>query len=197
MKFTFDAAYLALWLLVLFQGLMIFILVWQLEKLRQLVGTKGVVGESPLPVGSDAPDFIDVKVRLGVRASIVAFEGSGGLILFLAADCHVCEQLVDAVSQFMGDESSSLVVFCRGGENACAKYSRQLEPRTPVYWDGADATAAAYGVFQFPTAVSVNSDRKICGYGHPTNLQELNRLIALSRATRNDPISEPELSATA
>src|SRR5688500_20377107 len=81
MGFPFVASYIAVWILVIFQGLLILALLKHLAEVKQLARLGGVAGADPLPAGAPAPDFEGVDLRSAKRLTKQIFAGRGGLLL--------------------------------------------------------------------------------------------------------------------
>ena len=62
------------------------------------------------------------------------------------------------------------------------RFLKRLESKVRIVLDGADATSLRYHVSGFPTAVAVDGDQKIRGYGHPKDAEELKQLLVRSPA---------------
>lgn len=174
-----PASYVALWALVVFQGLLILVLLRQLAELRRLAAQGGLPSEDLLPAGSPAPDFAGRDLRSGLHVSSRDLDGRGGVILFLSA-CDVCKKLADNLRQGPTKDLPPIVAFCQGGEGSCAGIVKGLAPEVPLLLESAEKTAARYRVNSSPTAVVVDGKRRIRGYGHPENVEDLKRLLARS-----------------
>jgi hypothetical protein len=73
-----------------------------------------------------------------------------------------------------------IIAFCQGGEQACARVVKQLGSEIHLLLDDAEKTAMHYRVSGYPTAVVVDKQQKIRGYGHPGNIDDLRRVVARS-----------------
>jgi hypothetical protein len=178
--FSFSASYIALWAVVLFQGLLVLALLQQLANLRRVVA-QGGLAEDRLPDGSQAPEFANVDKRLGRQLGVRTLDGSGGIILFLSSECSVCKGLVDRIGRFAPDDLPPIITFCQGREQGCARFGERLGTRIRLILDGAEKTGARYRISRFPTAVVVDGGRKIRGYGYPRDIREVKNLWARSR----------------
>ena len=87
--------------------------------------------------------------------------------------------------------SHAVIAFCQGQEQPCSEF---VTPGIPLILEGAAETAARYHASGFPTAVVVDGQRKIRGYGHPHNADDLKTLVAGSLGER---VVSEELQATA
>jgi hypothetical protein len=180
MRFGFFASYIAIWILVLFQGLLVLALLRQLAELRRLVEQGGLQGEDRLPTGSPAPEFAGFDVRSGQQVGSHSLRGLGGVILFLSSECTVCKDLAASLRQPAMNGLPPIIAFCQGGEEACARFVKRLGLEVYLLLKGAEEIAARYHVSGFPTAVVVDGKGKIRAYGHPENVEDLRRLVARS-----------------
>jgi hypothetical protein len=136
-----------------------------------------VVGKDWLPEGSPAPEFGGPELRSGHYTSSRDLDGRGVIILFLSPECEVCKSLADSL-RAAGTEAPPVIALCQGGEQACAGFATRLGKEVPLLFRGAQETAAAYGVSGFPTAVVVDTKRKIRAYGQPRDIGDLKSLWA-------------------
>ena len=196
MNFGFSASYIALWALVVFQGLVALALLKQLTELRRLVEQGGLLGEDWLPVGSPAPEFAGLDFRSGRHVSNRDLNGREVVILFLSA-CDVCIKLADNLRQAATNGLPPIVAFCRGGERSCAGIVKALPPEIHLLLESAEDTAARYRASRSPTTVVVDGKRRIRGYGHPENVEDLKRLLAssLGAGSRENPEEKLHLVA--
>src|SRR5918996_1614498 len=70
MNFTFSATYAALWVIVLFQAVLVLALLRQLVELRRVVDHVDLPATGPLPVGDAAPQFESLDSRTGRAMSL-------------------------------------------------------------------------------------------------------------------------------
>lgn len=193
MTFGFSATYIALWAMVIFQGLLILALLQQLEKLRELL-ERGSFAKDRLPVGSSAPEFFGTD-QFGQQCGVKHLDGRAGVILFVSPDCSLCNALVGAIGALVNELPPTIAV-CRGGSEACKGFSTQLGPTVLFLCDPSGETAALYGASAFPTVVVIDASRKIRGYGHPKALEDLKRTFAESLTERGEVLTVSELSVT-
>lgn len=185
MGFPFVASYIAVWILVIFQGLLILALLKQLAEVKKLARLGGVAGADPLPVGTPAPDFEGIDLRFAKPVTKYLFAGEGGVILFLSPDCGSCLELVDGLRQSALSESLPILTFCQGDESACASFIKRLGPKIYTLRGDFDdgSVAKSYHVDGSPTAVVINPDLTISSYGHPINVAGLKGLLAETQRT--------------
>lgn len=192
MGFPFVASYIAVWILVIFQGLLILALLKQLAEVKQLARLGGVAGADPLPAGTPAPDFEGVDLRSAKRLTKQVFAGQGGVLLFLSPECGSCVELADGLRRSELGELMPILTFCQGEEAPCASFINRLGPEIYTlrghFDDG--SVAKSYHVDGSPTAVVINPDLTIGSYGHPLNVAALNELLEGTLRT-NDANGKP------
>lgn len=171
MGFSFSATYVALWSLAIFQGLLILSLLQQLTKIRALAEGTKPIGDW-LPVGYAAPGFESADQ---LKNGWGHLDPSELVVLFLSAGCAACQELLNDIGR-RSHTVPQILAVCQGG-NACAKVVAQLASNIPLVVGEGEQTARQYHVSRFPTAVVVDRERKIRGYGHPSNAAELERIF--------------------
>jgi hypothetical protein len=179
MTTSFFTSYVAIWILVLLQGLLIIALLRELAELRQHIRL-GVPRNDELAVGSVVPEFAGTDGRSGRKLDIHSLNEQGGVILFLSSSCSVCRRLVRKLQEAVIQNLPPIFVWCEGGEESCAEYARHLAPKIHFLVEGAESTAVRYHVTSFPTAVVVDRNRVVRGYGHPKDVEDLKRLVVSS-----------------
>jgi hypothetical protein len=183
MNFGLFATHIALWIVVAFQGLMIVALLLKLEKLQQLV-ERG----ASAPIGSLAPEFTG-RSQFDQETSLSMFDGRGGILLFLAPGCSLCERLLGSIdtSQDMG--LPKMLVVCRGDKDRCAGVVKRLGRDVAMIVDHTGTIASTYGATVFPRAVIVDGHKKIRGYSYPRTADDLRRAF-------QDDLSESDTTNT-
>jgi hypothetical protein len=169
MSFGFFPTYVALWIFVAFQGLMIIALLLKLENLRQLV-ERG----ASAPIGSRAPEFAGLN-QFDQQTGLSIFDGLGGILLFLAPGCPLCERLLGSIDSSQGKELPKTLVLCRGDKDKCADVAKRLRRDVSMIVDQTGSVASSYGATAFPRAVIVDGDKKIRAYSYPRTADDLKR----------------------
>jgi hypothetical protein len=183
--FNFSLSYIALWALVVFQGLLALALVRQVSELRERIKGGELPEEEPLPEGSKAPAFISKDLRSGEIYTIKSLQDRGGLLLFFSSDCHICKTLATALQQVSPDRMPLTLAFGLGREQAFARFAQRLPDWVPLLLQDAWEITRQYRVSSTPTAVLVDAKLQILGYSHPGELAEL--LLFAERALDNSP----------
>jgi len=183
---SFITSYIALWALVVFQGLVALALLRQLAELRAIAGRAPLPNEDSLPVGTSAPDFEGFDCRDGRPMSSRDVDGGEAVMLFFSA-CPTCIQLADDLRRVTAADLPPIMAFCVGGEGPCSNILEKLPPHVPLLLKDSDEIARRYQISSSPTAVVVDSRRVIRGHGHPGNIKELKKLVADSLAESSSP----------
>ena len=173
----FSASYLALWGLVIFQSLVVLALLRELAELHTVTERHALAREVWLPLGTEAPQFTAADRRSGRPVSTQELSGTGGVILFLSTGCSACETLVASLKRAVAGDLPAIIALCRGAEEPCGTF---VTSEIPLILVGAAEAAAHYRVSGFPTAVVVDGQGKIRGYGHPQSAVDLKTLVATS-----------------
>lgn len=178
----FHVSYIAVWVLVLFQGFMTLALLHYLQELRDLIKqTGGGVEEAfkegdILPTGSTAPEFAGFDARSRKPLGIHNLNG-GGVLLFLSTECQVCRGLAQSLGRYPLNELPPIIAVCRGGNEAAKFFGKYLSENIPIMSEGAVETAKLYHVSTYPTSVAISAARIVRGYGHPTDVESLRSIL--------------------
>ena len=194
--FSFSATYVALWIVVIVEALLVLAILQQLAQFRRLIEQGSSIGSNGLPIGSRAPEFSGGDSQSG--SGVQDLDGRGGLILFLSSDCSVCNALVDSISR-LGKDNHLPYTFalCVHDREACSELLYRMGSKVQPITLGAEETAARYGVSGFPTAIAVDERRRIRGYGHPNDGESLKRFFTRSLAEGIEVTTpQPESVAT-
>ena len=188
----FYVSYIAVWVLVLFQGLLSLALLRRLEELRDLI--KQAWGEGSeedfeeddfLPTGGIAPEFSGFDARSGNPVGIQNLNG-GGALLFLSPECRLCRGLAESLGQYPLNGLPPIMAVCRGGDEAAMIFGKRLSEDIYLMSEGAEETAKLYHVSTYPASVVIGPARTIRGYGHPHDMENLRDL--LDRSLNENPV---------
>ncbi len=172
----FFSGYMALWALVLFQGLLLVPVLRHISELRKIIAGGGVSDEDWLPIGTPAPNFVRVDANSGEPVTTRDFLRAGGVILFLSSDCSVCKSLAASFQYSPPEGLPTVIALCRGERQSC---TTALNWRTGFSFisEGVEEIAAQYRVSGFPTAVVIDNVLKVRGYGYPRDAEDIKRLF--------------------
>jgi methylamine dehydrogenase accessory protein MauD len=186
-------SYVALWVVVVFQGLLLLGLVRAVAELSTSArrsGTPGVPNTArlgagqPTPgalTGQPAPRFNAVDV-LGGRVDSASFDGQRRLLVFVAPSCPSCQEVWSDIEALSAEYRATVVLVCVARAQPCRQFAEQHEVAQPLLVDGEAVLATAFGISVTPTAVLIDADNVVGPYRHvgraddPT--QALQQLVA-------------------
>ena len=193
----FHISYIAVWVLVLFQGFLTLALLRRLEELRDLIKQSrgGELEESfqeddPLPVGSKAPEFAGLDARSGKPIGIHNLDG-GGVLLFLSSECRLCRGLAESLGQYPLNGLPPIIAVCRGEKDAATFFGKRLSEDISIMSEGAEETAKLYHVSGYPASVVIGPGRTVRAYGQPNDVESLRDLLerSLSKDSTKVPVT--------
>ncbi len=189
------ASYVVLWAVVLFQGLVIFILLRQLGVMY--LGTARGVAHDGLAPGARAPDFA-VRGLGGQNISLADFRGLPLVLIFGSPNCVPCRALVPDLNSFARERSRDLrVLFLSRGElEEASRFAREfdLQVSTAVHPD--DGLPDKYKVRVTPFAFLISGEGTIEAKGLANNREHLEMLLRTGGgASRNGVDAEEPLPA--
>jgi len=176
MGFNFIAGYLALWFLVVFQGLLALALLQRLAELRATPGSRPQPSQDSLLVNNRAPAFEGLDARTLQHVSSQDLLGHPVAILFLSG-CEVCVQLANDLRDISVSELPSVVAFGLGGLSASSMIIAKLAPQIHVLLKDAEETAARYRIPSVPAVVVVDENGIIRAQGQPRRLTDIIQLV--------------------
>ena len=178
MNFGFYSSYVALWVWVIFQGLLTLAIFKKVLELERRAATAGVIADGKSLVGTPAPKFSGDDLRSGRSLNLNFFNGQGGVILFLTAHCSVCRHLSKTLEDGIVQSLPPIVSICTGDPKGTAKLGKLLAQQIPLLMDGANDAVSAYGVSGYPTAVVLDHERTIRAHSSISDAEDLKRLVA-------------------
>jgi hypothetical protein len=178
MALTFGMTYVGLWILVLFEGLLMLVLLRQLEQLQRVLDRGGFTIRARLPTGTSAPEFETVDARTRARVSRDTFGGAGGILLFLSPDCATCKDLATTLGRSTSEDDPRMVFVCQGDALLCHDLLIRIAPGAPAILDPASTISSLYRVSSFPTAVVLDGALTIRSYAVPKHRGDLTRIMA-------------------
>lgn len=175
MSTSFVLSYAALWVLVIFQSLLLIGLVKAVHRLKRAEALRQRdPGEFR---GREVPQFIAVDVA-GGEVNSADFERTLTALLFVSPDCRSCSLTLAEMNALKLKANGNVVVICRGGRDQCRELGERYELAVPVLVDSDLEISALFSVTSVPTAVLVNEDNRIQSYGHPMRGGELEDLFS-------------------
>jgi hypothetical protein len=177
--FPLLPALLALWAIVLFQGLIILGLVRTLHELQAAVKS----GRLPqrLPVGAEGPHFSGTDLRTGVEIDSSTLIGREQVILFLSDGCSYCRRLADGTHQVRIEPGQTRIAICQGGSRQASSFVDLLASDVAVLADPDGELFSSFAISSTPSAVVVDRTGRVSGSGGPRHSGELATLISAAR----------------
>lgn len=172
-------AFVALWIVVLFQGLIALGLVRTLGEIR----AAAAAGRLPqrLPVGARAPRLEGIDVRTGAATDSADLAGRELVVLFLSTTCPDCRLLADGTASLAPEPHQSRLAVCHGSAARAREFANVLAADVTLLADPEGAIFASFGIGSTPSAVVVDELGIVRGSGGPHHSGELAELIASAR----------------
>lgn len=171
----FVLSYVALWVLVILQTLILIGLTRALYELRQ-----GYEAARPRSLqGHRVPDFSAIDLS-GSSVSTASLAGEPAALLFVSPNCPSCMVSLAELRALANDSTRGLVIVCRGGEADCRQLAVEYQLTVPVVPDEDGELMRLFGVSGTPIAVRINADGVIESYGEPVRGEDLEEFFAHS-----------------
>lgn len=173
-------SYIALWTVVLFQGVVIFLLLRQLGVIY--LGTAQGVARDGLPLGRRAPDFALPDLD-GRPTSLAGFRGLPLLLIFGSATCAPCRTLIPDLNVFARERRDDLRVLflCRGGVQEARRFAGEVDVQVPVAVHPDEQLPDQYKTRVTPFAFLVDGEGMIRAKGLANNREHLELLLRMAR----------------
>lgn len=175
MSAPFLFSYLALWVLVILQALILLGLTLAVHELRN----GPLMAKRPSPQGQPAPKFSAVDLS-GNPVSSELFAGRPTVLLFVSPNCPSCMVTFPELSALASNSERGLFVVCRGTPTQCRKLAVDYDLTLPIVPDEDAELTRIFGVSATPTAVRISAAGVIESYGEPVRADDLAKLVAAS-----------------
>ena len=197
------ASYIALWAVVMLQGVAIFVLLRQLGIMY--LGTAQGIARDGLAAGERAPEFA-LPALSGGTVSLPDFRGFRLLIVFGSASCAPCRALIPDLNAFAQEKRDELRVLflCRGGLDEARRFAAELDVQVPVAVHPDDSLPDKFRARVTPFAFLLDGEGIVRAKGLANNRSHLDMLLEMAaketgrgeqKAARNG--AEAEEPATA
>lgn len=191
-------SYVVLWGIVLFQGVVIFVLLRQLGLMY--LGTAQGVARDGLAIGEHAPEFT-VSGLDGVHVSLEGLLGSPLLLVFGSATCAPCRGLIPDLNAFANEKREELraLFLCRGSLDEARRFSDELHAQVPIAVHPDEALPDSFRARVTPFAFLLDGEGVVRAKGLANNRSHLDMLLeqarkeidrAAGRASRNGATAE-------
>jgi peroxiredoxin len=171
---SFGLSYAALWILVVFQGLLLLGLVRVVHQLQASVAT--VEGPGLLS-GKEAPAFSTVDV-FGSPVDSNRLRDRLTAVLFVSPSCPSCTVTLEELDALATKTSGNVIVVCKAGQEECRRLAERYGLAAPVVADERAELSDLFGVETVPVAVLINEHNLVQSYGHPMRPADLEGLLA-------------------
>ena len=169
----FYLSYIALWILVVLQSLVLLGVVRIVYQLQQNGATSGSHGVS---LGEEAPAFSAVAIS-GVPISSTDFAGRLRALLFISPDCPACTEILEDIEYLNHKAQGNVIVICRASRHqSCTQLVEQYEFTNPIIEDKDAHISQLYRISAVPTAVIIDANNIVQSYGQPPR-EELEEML--------------------
>jgi len=171
----FYLSYIALWILVIFQTLILLELVRRSGSTRVSAEAEGSIGEKTdfLEGGAPAPIFEAPDLASGKLFNSRELLGQFALLVFISPGCGTCESVADELVEFSANRSMRLLAVCSGPEAQCAQFVQQHLPAIQALVDRDGEVSNRFRIKRVPTAVQIDADGNVLQYGVPRSVTRL------------------------
>lgn len=123
---------------------------------------KGSDSNSPLSLGSPAPDFVLENLK-GEKISLTDFKDSNVLLVFWASTCGWCEKERPDLNRFAVEQKGNIEVLAVSWEpkETLKKYIEKKEVKFTLLSDSSGEAQVKYFTFGTPNHFLINKERKI------------------------------------
>lgn len=184
MSGPFVLTYVALWVLVVLQTLILIGVIRALYELRQ----EYQAAEPPSLQGHRVPNFSAVDLS-GHGVSTASLAGEPAALLFVSPNCPSCMVSLAELKALVTDATRGLVVICHAGDDDCRRLAANYRLTVPVVADEDGELMRLFGISGTPMAVRISAHGVIESYGEPARGEDLEELLAGSPRTQ-EPTSE-------
>ena len=175
----FAVSYVALWVLVILQALILLGLTRAFAEMRG----GGAGGDQSSMKGRPVPRFSAMDLA-GNEVSATSIAGKPVVLLFVSPACASCRVTLAELRGIASDSTRDLIVVCSGGEDECRMLATDYELRRPVVVDADGELKLQFGISGTPMAVRISATGVIESYGEPVRGEDLEELLATSVASR-------------
>jgi peroxiredoxin len=170
---VFGVSYAALWVLVIFQTVV----------LLGLTRSIYVGREAAPPVepafglrGQPVPAFSSTTVR-GETITERDLHGRSTAVIFVSPDCQNCSVTLMQLEALLAKTGGNVLVVCRSDAGKCAQLAQTFELSVPVLVDHDLSLSRLFLVTTAPTAVMIDADGRVGEYGHPMGPDDIEALL--------------------
>jgi thiol-disulfide isomerase/thioredoxin len=182
------ASYAALWCIVLFEGVLIFVLIRELG-VRLLSSSAAVISRDGLAVGTEAPT-LEVLTPSGEPRLLLPEDDRTLLVIFGSRRCQPCRMLVPDLNRLARSEASRVAAVFVVYDNVAGAAETAVDLGLEVPVLASREAIDAYGVRVTPFAFVVGRDRRVQAKGLASGGAGLRHLLAQAERQSSAPPSE-------
>jgi len=173
-------SYVVLWGIVLFQGVVIFVLLRQLGLMY--LGTAQGVARDGLALGERALDFTVSGVD-GADVSLEGLRGQPLLLIFGSPSCAPCRGLIPDLNAFAQEKRDELRVLflCRGSLDEARRFSDELGIEVPLAAHPDETLPDSFKARVTPFAFLLDGEGVVRAKGLANNRSHLDMLLEQAR----------------
>lgn len=176
----FYVAFVLLWVLVLFQSLVLLGVVRTLYRGTEPIAGPGVPVLHAELIGQPVPRF-EAQDLSGNRFVEQSLPPKLNALLFVTPDCVSCVASLEDIDGLRAKVGGNVTVVCRGTSEDCRQLREDFElGDVPVLLDQDRAVSSAFGIVATPTAVLIGANGRIRTYGQPVDTDDLARMMTNS-----------------
>jgi peroxiredoxin len=172
---AFYVSYVALWVLVAFQTLVIL-------GLAKAVSTGAAVSSETVPepdeglTGEMLPEFEAADVS-GKTVTSNDLLGREGALLFVSPDCSSCVTTLREVAALRTRTAGNLVIVCKSQVERCQSLASFYDLDVPVIPDVDRSLSDLFRIVAPPTAVRFDAHGLVGDYGHPMTGDDVSAML--------------------
>lgn len=178
MSAIFYISYIAMWILVLVEGLLL-LLVYRHFGLNTL-GTAESIQRDGLPLGRDAISFVGISSQ-GNPVQWIHKPGYSTFLAFVSPDCGPCEHIIPFILKLASSVAEiEVVMVVPGSQSLVAKLNDQfcLPSSIICLGEGENHIYDNYRVRVTPFAFMIGADGRIHAKGLCDSIEKIQALIA-------------------
>jgi hypothetical protein len=175
MPTPFDLSYAALWIVVIFQG----VLLLGVVRLIHQVPNNGEAADGTLDgtlKGQRVPDFSVTDVA-GASLRSADMRGHQTALLFVSPNCSTCNATLYEMEALDHKSQGNLVTVCRGTREECVGLIGQHELRARAVIDESDRLGQLFSASTFPTAIIIDEHGRVSSVGFPKRGEEMTEIL--------------------
>ncbi|MBD9527338.1 MULTISPECIES: redoxin domain-containing protein [Paracoccus] len=174
-------ALVALWVVVLIQFGVIYVLARQIGVLFERVAPVGaMISHAGPEIGARAPDLMLPNLN-GPGLSLGAVQDKARLVFFLSTTCPICKALLPALKSIRADESRWLdVVLASDGRETLHRHLIEAEDLGSFPYTLSSELGMAFKVSKLPFGVLIGADGVVIAKGLVNNREQLESLLTAS-----------------